>query len=404
MKKKRKAAPAIVFGNSAVVALGLARSLATNGIDVYYVTDSRNAAMFSRHLKSFLVVPDIEKDTESMIAFLQEFKKKHSYSVIFPGSDNSCLELASARSLLDDRTQEGFHFSMPSKEVVETLVNKRRFCQSISKTDIPRPLTYCPRDLDDVVKIGLEAGYPVFVKPSYSQVFQDTFYTKGFIAKSKEELMGYYRLAAKHNIDVVIQEIIPGPESECYGVNAYFDRWHNPQGLFAYRRLRSWPTSFGVGCLIESIPLSTIPEVKNLVSYLHSLGHYGLTDAEFKRDSRDGEFKFLEVNSRLWLQNSFPTKCGINQNLMAYLDAMDDPPIKNRSYQVGIRWEHFLYDIRSATEMLGNRQISIFEWINSLQRIRDNAYSPVDDFFPWAISPLFSLIGERSRKRWSTSW
>lgn len=99
----------------------------------------------------------------------------------------------------------------------------------------------------------------------------------------------------------MIQEFIPGPASHEYGINAYFDEKNNPRGLLAYRRVRAFPHDFGYGSLIESVALSLIPETETGIKYLHELGYHGLADAEFKLDSRDGKFKFLEVNPRVWL-------------------------------------------------------------------------------------------------------
>jgi D-aspartate ligase len=286
---------------------------------------------------------------------------------------------------------------MPEKEIVETLTNKRRFYISLSGQKISFPHTYFPDNSEDVVRISREIDYPVFVKPTLSQVFQNMYNKKGFVAESREELIEDCRLAAKRNIDVLIQEIIPGPDSEVYGLNMYFDKKHDPLGLFGYRRIRGSPPCFGVGSLVESIPLSRIPEVKNVVDYLHGLGYYGLADVEFKRDPRDGKFKFLEVNPRLWLQDSFPPKCGINLNLMAYLDAIDAVPIHDKDYRVGVKWLCPSYDLPSAARMFMDRQLSFSEWIYSLRQIYDRAYSPADDFLPWILSPLSNLRGYAKR-------
>jgi predicted ATP-grasp superfamily ATP-dependent carboligase len=325
-KSSKKNVPVIVFGNS-VSALGFARSLAGSGVDVYYATEKRNEATFSRRFKECFIIPKLEADASEYFDFLVRFLKQHPFSVVFPGSDTCCFNLASATTRLDEDERRGFHFLMPTKDILDTLLDKRRFYRDLSRRGISYPYTYFPESSDDVIRISREVDYPVYVKPSLSEVFVKIFQRKGFVARTKEELVNYCELASKQDVDVLVQKIIRGSDAEVFDINAYFDREHNPRGLFACHRNRGWPQGFGLGCLIESVPLSSVPEVKTVVDYLHDIGFYGLADAEFKRDPGGGEFKFLEVNPRLWLQNSFPAKCGINLNLMAYLDAVCTPQI-----------------------------------------------------------------------------
>lgn len=388
----KRNAPAIVFSNS-VAALGFARSLTGIGVDVYFAAERRCEATFSRRFKECFIIPKLEANTSKYFDFLVRFLKRHPFSVVFPGGDNCCLALASIMDRLAIETREGFHFVMPTKEILETLLNKRRFYHSLSKHKISYPPTYFPESSDDVIRISREVDYPVYVKPSLSQVFQDLFHVKGFVARSQEELVRYCELAARHGVDVLVQEIIPGPDTEIFDINAYFDKEHNPRGLFAYRRNRGWPNGFGMGCLIESIPLSSVPKVKTVVDYLHGLGYYGLADAEFKRDPRDGELKFLEINPRLWLQNSFPARCGINLNLMAYLDATDAQPIYGGDYETGVKWMNSLKDLRSAAGMFREGRLSLAEWIHSLRGIKDLAYPPTTDLLPCVLNLVFGVRG-----------
>ena len=390
-RTSKQNASVLLFSSSAVTSLAFARSLARKGVDIYLITESRNEATYSKYFKQNFIIPDIETDSKKQIDFLLRFQKDHPFSVIFPGSDNFCLSLSAVEEKMDSGTRERFHFVMPKKRIAETLLNKRRFYQSLSGQGISYPHTYFPESIEDVKRIGHEVGYPVFVKPSFSQTFGKVFHMKGFVAKSKEELTQYWKLAGRHKMDVFLQEIILGSDNEIFGVNAYFDRKHSPRGLFAYRRIRAWPHGFAVGCLVESIPLSSMPRVKAVVDYLSNLGFHGLADAEFKRDPRDGQLKFLEVNPRLWVQSSLPAKCGINLDLMAYLDAIGVQKTSAGSYKSGAKWINPLYDLRSVMQSLRDRELPFSRLSCSLRGVRDFAFSPVDDLLSGILNPLFSL-------------
>ena len=388
MRKFRN--PAILLGGGPINGLGVVRNLGKNGVDVYYVTEQKDETIFSKYCKRYFVVPHIEHDKEVLRSFLARIEREtDSYPVIFPGSDMFCLNLSQLKGELSDNC----YALLPRKEVVETLVNKKTFYQSLAKKKIPHPMTYIPESLDDTRRIGKKVNYPVYVRPSISQIFNQKFHKKGFVARSQEELTRYYMLASKCDIDVMIQEIIPGPAVNMFCINGYFDKNGNPRGFFAYRRLREWPHRFGNGSLIESVPISDVSSIKEITAnYLHSLGYHGIMDAEFKKDPRDDNFKFLEVNARTWWQNSFPTKCGINLVFMAYLDAIDHNVDYVENYEVGVKWMYFLNDLRSSIKMLKNGEMTVREWLSSLHRIKDWAHFSADDPMPWMVSPLFDLF------------
>ena len=148
---------------------------------------------------------------------------------------------------------------------------------------------------------------------------------------------------------------------------------------------------FGTNSLMESIPISDVTSIKKTTeTYLNQLGYHGLMEAEFKRDTQDGIFKLLEINARSWWQNSLPTKCGINIVFMAYLDAIGKEIKYTEDYEAGIKWIHFLNDLRSSIKTSNNSTLK--EWVSSLHGIKDWAYFSVDDPTPWIINPLFDLF------------
>jgi D-aspartate ligase len=390
----------VLFGGGSINALGITRNLGKNRVKVYYVDEEKNEAMFSRYCVRSFTIPGIQEDMRALGKlrnFLVNFNKEISSSaVIFPGSDLYCLALSS----LKDEIVKEFHFALPSEEIVETLVNKKKFYQSLDKHMIPHPTTYFPECFDDVKRISKNVDYPVYVRPSISQIFTKRFHEKGFIAKSEKELIRYCALAARSRIDFMIQEIIPGPAMNLFGVCGYFNKNARPMGLFAYRRIREWPHKFGTNSLIESVSISDVSLISELaVNYLRSIGYHGLMEAEFKKDPRDGNFKFLEVNARSWWQNSFPTKCGINLVLMAYLDMIGGEIRNQEKYKVGVKWIYFLNDLRSVLKMLRNREITIQNWFCSLRMINDYAYFSADDPLPSMLSPFFHLVRARGTVR-----
>jgi predicted ATP-grasp superfamily ATP-dependent carboligase len=344
---------AIVFGGG-INGLGLIRNLGRNGIDIYCVVDKTDTAIFSKYCKKHFIVPHIQEEKGILRSFLKRLEKKLTdYALLFSTTDLFSLHLSD----LKDELEGNYHVLLPNAKVVRTLVNKREFYQSLSNHKIPCPITYFPNSSEDVKKISKEIKYPIFLKPSISQIFDRVFHKKGFLASSTNELMNYYILSSTFKIDTIIQEVIPGPARNLYGIAGYFNRKSLPKALFAYRRLREWPPLFGTNSLMESIPISDVTSIKETTkTYLHQLGYHGIMEAEFKRDTQDGIFKLLEINARSWWQNSFPTKCRINIVFMAYLDAIAERIDYTKNYEAGTKWMYFWNDFISSIKMFKNEE------------------------------------------------
>ncbi len=379
--------PAIMFGPDSINGLGVARNLGRNGVKVLCVTEEENSARsseiaYSRYCERYYAVPQIERSKRVLSAFLCDVKRELQYpSVLFPCSDVFCIALSQLRDELNSELSDHY-VTFGGSETIETLVNKRKFYQSLDKYAVSHPVTFFPRTSQDVENISKHIEYPIYIRPSITQLFTK-FHKKGLIARSQSELMHQYRIASEFDTELMIQEIISGPATNMYGINGYFNQMHEPQGLFAYHRLREYP-DFGMSSILESIPISDVLAMEEPVEgYLKKLGYHGIFDAEFKKDPRDGNFKLLEINARSWWQNSFPTRCGINLILMAYLDAIGRKMDYVDSYKTGVKWLFFANDLLSSLEVLHRRQTTVREWFSSFQRIVDYAYLSPDDLLPW---------------------
>jgi len=376
--------PAIVFGGG-MNGLGIVRNLWKAGINVHCVTERiLDPALLSRGCYRRTVIPNFRERRDLVTLFLRNFSAKvSSRPVIFSTDDMGTLMLSDlANTLKDDYT-----FVMPSREVAETLVVKTKFYDSLKKASVPFPRVYKVEEFGNMMNLKKMVHYPLFIRPTFSQRFGKMFKRKGFVAANEKELDHYYSLALRQNMDVLFQEIVNGPDTSLYGIAGLFGKAGEPLAFFGYRRLRGWPVMFGNNSLIESWPLSELSKTQSiLIEYLRSIGYHGIMEAEFKIDSRDNQFKLLEVNARSWWQNSFPTKCGQNIVLKAYLDAIGKKVKPSEDYIKGLRWVDALGDLRSSIQ---NGEIMRLKWFKSLSRIRDFAFFDISDPLPFLSRPLW---------------
>jgi predicted ATP-grasp superfamily ATP-dependent carboligase len=376
-----------IGGNINSVKIG--QKFAKDGIDCYLLTDKQNdIALKSKYWKAKSVAHR-PWDKQFLIKQLKNMATKTTKRpVVYPITDLDALNLSKAKDLLKD----DFYLVVGDRDAVETFVDKQKFYKALSKTNIKYPATYFPKDLQSAKKIGKTLTYPVFIRPSITQKFAKIFgVDKGFIANSYKKLLNYYKLATSKKVEVMFQEIIPGPPTSSYQLEGYFNKEYNPTGLFARQRLRIYPPNFGNTTLCVSTPLTELEfESKQITKLIKDLKYNGLASAEFKKDPRDNQYKLLEINARVWLHYWLSAQCGVDILTSSYLDAIGQKPKYPQNYQSGIKSLYLYNDLLALGKMFPKGKINIFKWISSFRGVKQTALFNKND-----LLPFFSIYKQR---------
>ncbi|UCH36974.1 MAG: hypothetical protein JSV76_04600 [Candidatus Bathyarchaeota archaeon] len=352
--------PVLIIGGS-VNALGILRNLGRNGIDAFYVSGSQTVAIHSKYCKGYAIGPGIQDNIQKLDVFLRKFMEKmRTKIVVIPTGDESTLNF----SLLKPKLKN-YVSSVPQYDILKKLIVKNHFYQSLSESGIPHPVTIFPDLKLKNKNLASEMSFPVFVKPSISPSFFKIFNCKGFIANSENQLQHYLHLINQYGIEVVIQEIIPGPISNYYSIDGYFDYSSNPKALFARQTLRK-PSNFDNSSACVSLPLDEVTDMCNaVVRYLKLIKYHGIFHAEFKLDPRDNIGKLIEINARSWWFNSFPSFCGINIILLSYLEAIGEKIPSIRDYKTGMKFIWLLRDLHVLRRNFQNKMFTLSSFVSS---------------------------------------
>jgi D-aspartate ligase len=381
--------PAVVVGGG-IYALAAIRALGRKGVPVYYIDNWKNGAMYSSYCKKSFIAPSISESKNLLKSALLKLRSLASGAVLFPASDSMAMHMSNLRDELVN-----YILTVPKKEILETLINKRRFYESLTKQNVPHPITFYIEDYETVMKIAKRITYPTYIRPSFSQQFSKIFQRKGFVAKSAEELLRYFKLTKNAKMEVMIQEIIPGPPTSHIFVDGYMDSGTNPKVFFARQRLRMWPLTFGNSTLCKSISIEQVISQKEMLSrYLRSVNYSGIFSAEFKKDERDGTFKMLEINSRTsaWF-SALSAKCGVNIMLIAYLNAIGKDTEYTEKYEAGFKWLDLENDIKAVVSLMSNGELTIPTWLSILLQPHQECFPfAKDDLDPFIVSSKHILI------------
>src|SRR5581483_8171351 len=237
--------PAVVLGlfDTGLAAL---RSLGRLGIRVQgYDSDPRQPGFWSRYGRS-LRCPDPLAEADALLRLLlDESERLGRPAVLFPASDAFVLFLARHHA----RLAGPYLFTIPSGELLEALLDKRRQYALAERSGIPYPRTFTPESRDEVRQIAPTLPYPVIVKPHFPHLWQARFggLVKGLRADDPRQLCDRYEQVFAHGLGALTQEIIPGPNPNHFLVDLYISAAGQPLATFVARKLRQYPTEFGVG-------------------------------------------------------------------------------------------------------------------------------------------------------------
>ena len=203
---------------------------------------------------------------------------------IFPTHDEFLNAIARHADELGGR----FLCPFPDWELLEKIQDKAWQLAQAERLGIPVPRTV-EEPVDDLV-------FPVLVKPRDPVGFRREFGRQAFRCESPEALAADFERARPHR--PLVQEFVPGGDEELYSLGSYLDAGGEALGLFS--RAEAAADAPGVGtCRIgEAVWVDEV--VEQGLALLRGIGFRGLSQVEFKRDARDGRYKLMEINPRLW--------------------------------------------------------------------------------------------------------
>jgi D-aspartate ligase len=361
--------PAIVLSGH-TMALGVVRALSIMGVPVTMVHyDERDMGHVSKYITYKIEAPHPEKKPSEFVEILLDCGRRYKGGVLFPVSDETVVIVSKHKQLLE----EYFIVSCPQWEITRQFIEKKLTYAVAEASGVPAPKTIVPRSLADVNSYTRKIDFPCLVKPSQSHLFYDHFGRKMFPVDNAEQLIAVYQQATFSGLEVMLQEIIPGADTSVVNYNAY--HWNgDPLIEFTAEHIRNAPPSWGSPRVAFS---KAIPEVvESGRKILQAMGYHGYACTEFKKDSRDGIYKLMEVNGRHNLSTLLAVRCGINFPWLQYQHlAYGKVPANQKEFKQHIYWIDIPRDVGY-----------------SIKYLKQERYSPLQYLRPYLNSHVFAIL------------
>ena len=311
--------------------LAAIRSLGRQGLRVLAVDNRPYALGLRSRYAEARLAPDPLDDEDGFVEALRAIgEETDDVLPVFPTHDEHLNAIARHADVLGDR----YRFPFPSWEVLEKIQSKRHQLETADAVGVPIPRTLYPSTAEEARAAGKEVGFPLVVKPSANVGFRRSHKRQLFRCETPAELERAYEAAAPY--EPMVQELIPGTAEEMYTLGSYLDRDGEALGLFSGRKLSQTRGYMGSARVGEAVWVEEV--VEQGLALLRALDFHGISQVELMRDPRDGRYKLLEVNPRLWQWHSLAAACGVDLPWLAYRDLIGDPLPPARMHGDGKRW------------------------------------------------------------------
>lgn len=290
--------PAVIAGAFQTGVLGV-RSLKRRGVHAVMFDCVANNPGFQSVYGPARLCPDPDTASDAWLEFMIGLAKEMGER---PALIASSDKFVSAIARHAARLAEHFIFT-PGAALQGALADKQTQYDLAAKHGMPMPATRFVKSLAEVEEFAQQAAFPCLIKPTHFREWQKfpkdhpLYDTKVAIADNAQMLVDNYRLAESVTREVILQEIIQGPDTAKRVYLSCYDGTGRRIANAMFRELRCAPMGFGPATVSEPVDDPETDAVCD--SFLKSIGYAGICEIEMKWDSRDGKVKIIEANPRL---------------------------------------------------------------------------------------------------------
>jgi len=327
-----------------------------------------------------------EEDCEAQVAYLLELAERYQLDqwVLFPTSDESAALLSKFHAELSRR----FRVSTPNWNVLRWAYDKRLTYRLAAEERVDYPSTILPGTEADLE--GVSFPFPAVLKPATHASINRFTTEKAWPAANREELLARYR-EARELIPpdlILVQERIPGGGEAQFSYAALCCDGQPIASLTA-RRTRQYPIDFGYSSsFVETLDVPEIVAPSRRL--LAAIRYTGLVEVEYKRDARDGRYKLLDINPRLWTWSPLGGRAGVDFPYLLW-QMMVGRPVPEQTGRTGVRWIRMCTDVPAAIHEMLRGRMSLGTYLRSLRGPVKFALMAADDPLPGLLDlPLFA--------------
>jgi predicted ATP-grasp superfamily ATP-dependent carboligase len=287
-------------------AVAIARSLGRLGIPVYaIVQDGYTPLVASRYVTKCFVWKGWPGDREALLVAMSRIAEMINDPPILVALDDlSAVSIAENASALS----RWFLFPQLPSTLPRQLANKASLYSLCGKIGVPCAPSIVPRRMDDVREFIEHTTFPIVAKATEQWKLLKSRYNVKIIQARDALFEICEHIDSDENPSLLLQEYVPGEDWIYHG---YCDPEAGLYLSFTGKKLLDYPpgagsTAVGLSCLNEVV-------YSHSERLLRSLSYSGISDMDWRRDQRDGQYKLMDCNPRVGMNfRMFENSTGID--------------------------------------------------------------------------------------------
>jgi predicted ATP-grasp superfamily ATP-dependent carboligase len=264
--------------------------------------------------------------------------------------------------------------------------DKRLTYRLAAQEKVDHPVTIYPASESDLDP----CAFPAILKPAAHVAVNRFTADKAWPVANREELLARYR-EARELIPpdlILLQERIPGGGESQFSYAALCCDGQ-PIAALTARRTRQYPVDFGYSSsFVETLDVPEIVAPSRRL--LAAIRYTGLVEIEYKFDARNGRYKLLDINPRLWTWSTLGGRAGIDFPYLLWRMMMSRE-VAEQTGRNGVRWMRVSTDFPAAVHEMLRGRLSLGAYLRSFRSPVQFALMAADDPLPGLLDlPLFA--------------
>ena len=197
---------------------------------------------FSRYVRQSFHCPHPGREEAAFIEFLLSHGEQWKGALLIEAGDY----MAVAVSRHKQRLQQYYRTAITDWPILKRFIEKSDLYQLAAECGVPYPKTFHPQTMEQLETVCDLIPYPCILKPVNSHVFFSRYGVKNLEATDRASLIRGFQRCLSDQLDVVVQEVIPGPDSCLERLETYVNSKGRFSARFFVNKLRQHPPKFGV--------------------------------------------------------------------------------------------------------------------------------------------------------------
>src|SRR5579863_4603407 len=320
--------PAVVVAGAFQTGIVLMRNLRRRGVETFCVDCAAGQPGFKTVYGRCYLCPNPDREPEQWVQFMAELAARIGGRPVLIASADQFVTAMAAHGAKLERC---YIFHHASANTPGLLATKKRQYDIAAAHGLPVPRTQFVQSRQELREFSSTARFPCLLKPVHFREWErfppghPLLNEKIALAQNDAELEQIYAMAESVTSDLVVQEVVEGPDTAKMVYLSCYGRDGRRLGACLVKQLRTTPIHFGSASIVEPVENGEADALCD--GFFRSLGYAGICELEIKRDSRDGRIKLIEANPRYSVTADAAPYAGLDLGWLHYLDLIGQPVV-----------------------------------------------------------------------------